>query len=40
MSTAAVEAPAPVIETWFGVFKKKMREVLIANPVEAKEFCK
>lgn len=37
---ATVEAPAAVIANWHATFKKKMREVLLANPSEAREFCK
>jgi hypothetical protein len=37
---AAVEAPPAMIATWHALFKKKMREVLLANPSEAREFCK
>lgn len=40
LRTATVEAPAEVIVSWYTVFKKKMREVLVANPDEAREFCK
>ncbi len=40
LRTATVEAPAEVVVNWYMIFKKKMREVLIANPDEAREFCK
>ena len=40
LRTAAIEAPASVIETWYLVMKQKMKVALTANPEEAVVFCK
>ncbi|SDK38622.1 hypothetical protein [Bradyrhizobium ottawaense] len=40
LKMASVEAPAPVIQAYYDVFKRKMRESLMANPTEAAAFCK